>query len=131
MSERFAHMPEVLAEIAEVAGAEAAWELAGAVGGTYIHITSRRMPDGHWLVELLGREAADKISEHFAGDNARVRLLIPMARNTQRRQRLVKALEAGMTASEAALSSGMHVRTAHRARRRLRRIPDEEQGDLF
>ncbi len=131
MSEQFAHLPQVLAEIAEVAGIEAAWELAGAVGGTYVHIPSRQMPDDHWLVELVGREAADKIAAHFAGDNARLRLLIPMARDAQRRQRLVKALEAGMSAPDAAASAGVHVRTAHRARRRLRRDPDENQGDLF
>lgn len=58
-------LPKVLAEIAEVAGREAALKVAAARGGTRVYIP-RRARDKHWLPRLVGREAADRICRHFA-----------------------------------------------------------------
>ncbi|WP_273792395.1 helix-turn-helix domain-containing protein [Brucella anthropi] len=120
-------MPEVLVEIAQVAGTEVAWEIVRAQGGVTVYIPSHPKPD-HWLVELVGMEAAQKICAHFCVGKTGIRLTIPMGKYTNSRERLVKALEAGMTAPQAALAAGMHERSAYRARKRIRK---SKQGNLF
>lgn len=120
-------LPGVLAEIADIAGTEIAWAIARAQGGITVYIPAQP-GDDHWLVELVGREAADKISQHFVPGKNGIRIEIPMAKHTRARERLVKALEAGMTAPQAALAAGMHQRSAYRARKRIRK---QKQGSLF
>ncbi|AOT25359.1 MULTISPECIES: helix-turn-helix domain-containing protein [Brucella] len=120
-------LPEVLAEIAQVAGTEAAWAIVRAQGGITVYLPSQPK-EGHWLVELVGQEAAEKICAHFCVGNSGVRLTIPMGKYATSRERLVKALEAGMTAPQAALAAGMHERSAYRARKRIRK---QKQGSLF
>jgi hypothetical protein len=115
-------LPGVLAEIAEAAGADAAWELARAVGGTTVYIPRAVGPE-HWLAKLLGLEAANRICRHF---QVGADILIPMGRAGHQKVRLVKALEDGMSAPEAALAAGMHERSAYRARRRLKRRDDDQ-----
>lgn len=120
-------MPEILIEIAQVAGKEAAWELVRAQGGVTIYLPAEIKKD-HWLVELVGIDAAEKICKHFRSGRGGVRVTIPMAKYATSRERLIKALEAGMTAPQAALAAGMHERSAYRARKRIRK---EKQGNLF
>lgn len=125
-------LPEVMVEIAEAAGIEAAWALVRAHGGTTVYFP-REASEGHWLTELVGMEAAGKICKHFGVANTGMRVLIPLARTALQRERLVKALQAGMSASEAATASGMHERSAFRARKRLKteKQPDDRQRKLF
>ncbi|ABD87121.1 hypothetical protein [Rhodopseudomonas palustris] len=60
--ERF---PGILGEIAEVAGEEAALKIGAAYGGTRCSIPAQ-IPDGpHWLLDCVGRDAAEAISAHF------------------------------------------------------------------
>lgn len=113
------HLPAVLAEIAHAAGVEAAWAIARAHGGTSIYFP-RDCVAGHWLAELVGLEAARKICRQFSVGNTGVNVLIPLARAGQQKERMVRALEAGNSASEAASIAGMHERTAFRARKRLK-----------
>ncbi|GAA0600217.1 helix-turn-helix domain-containing protein [Paenochrobactrum glaciei] len=120
-------LPGVLAEIAEIAGVEAAWALVSAQGGIVVYIPAEAK-EGHWLTELVGIEAAEKICKHFSVGNTGNRIQIPMGKFIQSRERLVKALEAGMTASQAALSAGMHERSAYRARKRIK---NQKQGSFF
>ncbi|MBX3527539.1 MAG: hypothetical protein KF904_15150, partial [Rhodoblastus sp.] len=68
MTERL-HLPPLLNEIAEVAGVVAAVAIAEARGGTRVHFPARA-PDGHWLVALVGREAADELCAHFRATQA-------------------------------------------------------------
>ncbi|MDA4629930.1 hypothetical protein NZA98_02170, partial [Escherichia coli] len=93
-------LPLVIAEIAEVAGVEAAWAMSQAFGGQTVYIPREATP-GHWLVELVGIEAAAKICKHYRAGNAGMQVLIPLAKNHAAKQRLIKALEAGMSATEA------------------------------
>lgn len=123
------HVPRIIAEITEVAGAAAAWELVQALGGRTVYIPAK-VTDDHWLTQAVGREAAEKICAHYAANNSGHRMLIPVGRQSAQRQRMVKALESGMTAGEAARASGMHERTAYRARKRLTK-KDPSQGNLF
>ncbi|OKP69613.1 helix-turn-helix domain-containing protein [Ensifer adhaerens] len=122
-------LPAIIAEIIEVAGAPAAWELCRAHGGQSVYIPYAASED-HWLAVLVGIEAATKICVHFRAGNAGVQILIPMARQAKAQQRLVKALEDGMSASKAASVAGVHERTAYRARRKLR-SDNDDQGNLF
>lgn len=128
-TDRFAHLPYVMREIAEVAGLEAAWEIVQAHGGRVVYIPAQAT-EGHWLPELVGREAAERICHHYAAGNSGYRILVPLARDAVRRQRLEQALEDGMSAPDAAAAAGMHVRSAFRARARSKRN-DDDQGNLF
>ncbi|MCA8896588.1 MAG: hypothetical protein KDJ20_00290 [Hyphomicrobiales bacterium] len=56
--------PPLLNEIADVIGVEATMKLVAGVAGSRVHIPART-PDGHWLPELIGREASDKLGKHF------------------------------------------------------------------
>lgn len=123
-------LPEVLAEIAEVAGKDAAWEIARAQGGRVVYIPAK-VDDGHWLSELVGQEKAKLICDHFRVGDSGLRILIPLAKFASQRERLARALEQGLTAPDAAQAAGMHVRTAYRARARRRKTGDDDQGDLF
>jgi len=72
-------LPTVLAEIADAAGIDAAIDLARAYGGQTVYVPSRPKPD-HWLVDTVGREAAEKICDHYRVRDSGARLLIPLAR---------------------------------------------------
>lgn len=122
-------LPLVIAEIAEVAGTEAAWAISQAYGGRTIYIP-REATSSHWLTELVGIEAATKICKHYRAGNAGLQLLIPLAKNHAAKQRLIKALEAGMSATQAASVAGMHERTAFRTRKKLAE-EDDRQWKLF
>lgn len=131
-------LPGLLGEIAEIAGLSAALALAERVGGTRVTIPARA-PDGHWLVKTVGREAADKICDHLRilapdGREAGARHVVipsgPAGCLAKARKRLVRELEAGTSAREAARRTGLSERTAFRMRARLRE-EDDSQGTLF
>ncbi|MCV0428856.1 MAG: hypothetical protein K5905_25660 [Roseibium sp.] len=132
-------LPGLLGEIAEVAGLPAALAIAEQVGGTRVTIPSHAMND-HWLVELVGREAADKICDHFrtlspdqreAGARHVIIPRGPAGCLTKARTRLAKELEAGTSAREAARRAGLTERTAWRMRAKLRDEENSKQGSLF
>ena len=118
-------LPGILAEIADVAGKEAAWALAMAYGGSRVYIKADPS-GGYWLVELVGAEAAAAICDYLKVGRSGAYILIPQAKQSAQRQRLYRALADGMSADQAALASGMHVRTAFRARRKLKEDDDEQ-----
>ena len=77
MSEGEAVLPGVLAEIAEIAGRDAALKLALAEGGKSIHVPQPgHLQPAHPLCRATGPGAAKKIARQFAGES----LYIPMAR---------------------------------------------------
>jgi len=134
----FSHLPPLLAEIAQVAGPVAAAQLAKARGGTECYIPARA-PDDHWLVQCVGRAAADRLCKHFAaqidGDADRsrhgVKIVLPLGESGSRvesRRRARQALEEGKSLSEAARHAGVHQRTVQNIRRRMK---DKRQGSLF
>ena len=121
-------LPAVLAEIADVAGAEAAWALARAKGGTTVYIPYSPAED-HWLTELVGEPAAEAICKHFRVANTGTRVLIPIAKQGQQRERLYRALQDGMSAPQAASVAGMHERSAFRARKRMKKSRRKDETD--
>ncbi|MFT0861685.1 hypothetical protein [Ancylobacter sp. G4_0304] len=126
---------DLFAEIAEVIGLPAAVKLAEARGGTRIMVPAKA-GDGHWLVQLLGRETAEQLFAHFREHGPegvpRGRLVDlprgPTGSLATARRRMVEALESGVSADRAARMSGMTRRSAFRIKKRIR---DPRQGDLF
>lgn len=132
-------LPEVLAEIAEVAGEAAALALASAKGGTRVYIPARLDTD-HWLVEVAGLAAAQKICKHFAVDHVRGQdIEIPLYVGGTFRQLLRKVaqriheLDQDDDASETSIARtlGVSGRTVRRHRARHRGKRDKRQGRLF
>ncbi|MGS4886112.1 hypothetical protein [Roseibium sp. MB-4] len=131
-------LPGLLGEIADITDIGVAMAIAERVGGTRVSIPARA-PDGHWLVELVGRNAADKICDHFRilspdGREAGARHVIiprgPAGCLAKAHKRLAMELEAGTSAREAARRAGLSERAAFRMRARLRE-EDDSQGKLL
>jgi transposase-like protein len=123
-------LPGLLGEIAEAAGISAALAMAERVGGTRVNIPARARDD-HWLVEIVGRSAADKICDHFRTLSAELResgarhIVIPRGSTSPMakvRRKLICELESGASAREAARRVGVSERTAFRMRARLKII---------
>lgn len=125
-------LPAKLAEIAQVAGLDAALRLAEARGGTEVYIPAHA-PDGHWLVEAVGREAADAICAHYAvGETQksgwRMELpLGPVGTAAQIRRQVDRMISEGRSEREIALATGYTGRGV-RMRKAKARIGDD---DLF
>jgi hypothetical protein len=129
-------LPAVMAEIAEVAGPDAAWTLARAKGGQQVFFPAKARPD-HWLAKLVGFDAAKKICEHFSVGGRGDDILIPMASAARRNQALRQALAQGLKVDQAAAAAGVHRRTVLRHRKRAKGAKataakaNKTQGDLF
>lgn len=126
------YLPGLLAEIAEVAGLDAALKVAEARGGSRTHFPARA-PDGHWLVELVGREAANKLCAHFR-TTARggIELLVPlgpMGFYSKARVTFQKLVDGGMPVAEASRHVGVHLRTARNWKASSK--SNSSQGSLF
>lgn len=138
-SASFDGLPETLREIAEVAGLEAAMKLAWARGGTQVWIP-RRVGPRHWLVQAVGREAADAICRHYCVTDAdghqvgRLRLLIPQGGTgvlAQARRRLAHELRTGNSGVRtAARKCGLSERAAWRLKAKMRG-GGGDQGEMF
>lgn len=128
-------LPGILGEIADIAGADAAYAIASSHGGTRVSIPARAA-EGHWLTELLGMETADKICRGLATLDPEGRMrgvskeLIPrgpaaLLKSARRQAR--QALDAGTSVRETARISGLHERTIWR----MKAEDDDGQGSLF
>lgn len=131
-----ARFPGILAEIAEVIGADATWAIIRQCGGTRITIPANPDPE-HWLSRLIGYEAAQTLGRHFAVGSPDGRetglhgATIPLGPNSLQhtaRRRLAAEIKAGKSIRAAAREVGVHERTAWRVRARMK---DDDQGELF
>ena len=128
----------VFHELVAVAGETAALRLVAAHGGTIRHIPAHVRSDDHWLVQCVGRDAADALCAHYRQMMASEgwsgqKILVPLGpagTGAEARRRLAKAIEDGASSAKAARTAGLHERTARRMRRRLR-SDDPSQGRLF
>lgn len=128
-------LPGILADIADIAGIDAAYEVARSHGGTRVSIPPRAV-QGHWLTELLGFEMADKICQGLAtldpdgklrGVQNEIIPRGPAAILNAARRRAQEALDEGKSAREAARIAGLHERTIWR----MKAKEDDGQGSLF
>jgi hypothetical protein len=132
-----APLPDALSDIALIAGEAAARSVAGAVGGTRVYIPPRPEAD-HWLVQLVGSDAAQRIADHFTGGFGGIRIEIPLADTgfiAQAQARADAMIRAGRSERDIARACGYTIRTIRRRRAALKRaglrIGDPRQGDLF
>ncbi|MEX2126948.1 MAG: hypothetical protein WD871_01725 [Xanthobacteraceae bacterium] len=131
-------LPPLLAEIAGVARDAAAVQLAAKVGGVKVYIPARAEPD-HWLVECVGRAAADKVCAHFASDGRGRQVCFPLGPAATHKQLLrviaqrVHELDDGSRSSrEIARTVGITQRSIHKHRAKHRGGGgDRRQGSLF
>jgi hypothetical protein len=135
----YSDLPGLLADIAEVAGLEAAMILAETVGGTRVTIPARA-GDDHWLVRTVGKTAAEAICDHFRtlsaeGREAGARHIVipkgPAGCLDKARRRMAKELLDGASAREAARRAGLSERAAFRMRARMRDDENSPQGRLL
>lgn len=127
-------LPPLLAEIAEVAGIDAALAIAEAKGGQAVIIPTR-LRDDHWLVQLVGMEKAEKLCAHFTSGYRRQKLSIPLGpagsflQERRRRARVMADAQAGgASANQIAVKAGITERSVRRFRARQR---DSRQGKLL
>ncbi|CDP54050.1 hypothetical protein [Devosia sp. DBB001] len=126
MTNQAEFLPEIIAEIAGVAGFDAAWTIAVAKGGQQVFIPAIASPD-HWLAQLVGLDAATRICAHFSTRSSGDKILIPMASGARRRKAWADALASDKSANEIAATLGVHRRTVFRHKSRT----NDDQGELF
>lgn len=124
-------LPGALAEIAEIAGVQAALKLAADYGGRRVYIPARAADD-HWLVVCVGRVAADSICRHFAApsdvDRPHVcsrgcRVDVPMAGGgvlAGARRAAARLTQDGASISQTAGAVGLSSRTIERLRGKMK-----------
>ena len=105
---RHGWLPALLAEIAQVAGLEAALKLAETRGGTEIYVPADA-PAGHWLADTVGAQAAKAICSHFTGAGPGCRLELPTGpagTMAQIRRKVDRMIAEGKSEREIALACG-------------------------
>lgn len=90
-------MSQILTEIAEVAGWEAALKLVDAFGGRSVRIPAAA-DDDHWLTMAVGKEAAAKLCARYTGSMVFIPKNDVEARRFRDRQ-IVEDRRSGMTVS--------------------------------
>jgi len=116
MQEYF-YLPGVLHTIAEIAGLPAAVAIAEKYGGSRVHFPASA-PNGHWLRELVGTEAAEKLCAHFRATERGGELVdIPLGPKgfyVSARKAGLKLLEGGLSQYEVARRLGVDRSTVRR-----------------
>lgn len=132
-----APLPQVLDEIARIAGEDAARVVAAAKGGTRVYIPPVPGPD-HWLTKLVGPDDAGRIADHFTAGFGGIRIEIPLSDTGFMAQAQAKCdamILRGSSERDIARTCGYTIRTVRRRRAALKaagaRIRDTRQGDLF
>lgn len=124
-------LPALLAEIAEIAGVEAALAIARVKGGTRAYFPARPGAD-HWLVAAVGADTASLVCRELVANQTGVHLDVPLGPTgtLAAARRLAAELDAaGASAATIARSAGLTDRTVRRMR--ARRREDPRQGRLL
>ncbi|HRM73257.1 MAG TPA: helix-turn-helix domain-containing protein [Paracoccus sp. (in: a-proteobacteria)] len=125
-------LPPLLAEIAEVAGLDAALALAAARGGSRITIPAHPRED-HWFTRAIGKEAALRLSDHFRVGNSGAVVELPLGPagiGASTRRRIDELLRQGVSADRIACTVRVHRTTVFRRKASLDQ-DDPRQGKLF
>ncbi|MFA6219612.1 MAG: hypothetical protein WC692_07505 [Erythrobacter sp.] len=127
------HLPQVLADIARIAGDEAARRVAGVVGGTRVYIPPVPASD-HWLSKLVGQGAAQKIADHFTAGLLGARVDIPLGETgfiASQQARIDAMILAGRSERDIVLACGYTGRGVRKRKARLQALRDSRQGNLL
>jgi hypothetical protein len=124
----------ILGEIEEAAGLAVALQLASERGGREVYIPQPgSLTAEHWLVQLVGMEAAQKVAQRIGG--GRVELPLGPAGGSRSKvwATIRQALSEGKSAPEAARLAGVHHKTVRRHKNGYSGAAgdDDSQGRLF
>lgn len=126
-------LPGVLAEIAALAGDEAALAVADARGGTEVYIPP--VPaDDHWLCALIGREAARAVADHLTEGVGGRRIELPLgpAGHAARMRALVdQMIGEDRSERDIAIATRYSIRGIRRRRARLGQQGEDPQLSLL
>ena len=130
-------LPGILAEIADVAGVEAALAIAEARGGTQIYVPPNPSVN-HWLCQLIGPEKAQKVCDQLTAGVGPLRVdlpLGPMSKYNQMRaadQAVIDQMIADQRSErDIALSTRYSERSVRRRRAKLGKPADRRQMGLL
>lgn len=124
---QFPELPGELENIREVIGLHGAVLVAGAYGGSNLHIPAlQALGDDHRLVQLLGRERAERLCREYmvhtptqGTDAMRGRgdsIMVPLARKVLGKLRVHALGGSGASVDQLARTLGVHRRTVQRYR---------------
>lgn len=125
-------LPGVLAEIAEVAGEDAALAIAQARGGTQVYVPPVP-PEDHWLCQLVGVTAAREIADALTCGISGRRLELPLGpagHGANIRAKVDAMLRDGASERDIALATRYTTRAIRRRRAKLG-LEDDRQMSLF
>ncbi|ALJ14247.1 hypothetical protein [Sphingopyxis macrogoltabida] len=126
-------LPGVLAEIAEVAGEEAALALASRVGGTMVYFPPVPAND-HWICRLIGREAGRAVCDRLTAGVGPRRVEMPLGptgAQAKKRAQVDELLRADMSERDIALRTGYTISAIRKRKRKLGIVRDDGQLSLF
>lgn len=131
-------LPPLLNEIADVAGLDAAIAISDARGGSRVTIPAK-VKDDHWLVRACGKEAAEKLCDHFRSGNQGATIDLPVGPTSSAnalRRKVDQMIRDGVSANQIAQRAGVHRTTVFRRKASI--LPadrvarsDENQLSLF
>jgi DNA-binding CsgD family transcriptional regulator len=125
------YLPALLRDMAETFGLPVALRFAELWGGRYLHLPAVARPE-HPVAQALGVAVLEWL---IAGHDAFARIVVPRGPSSDAAVRAARAAEliaAGASANEIAAQTGLHVRSVHRAKARLRdAAAAARQGQLF
>ena len=128
-------LPGALAEIAAVAGEDAALAIAAARGGTQVYIPPDPGRD-HWLARLVGHKAATAIADRLTCGVGGIRVELPLGPKghaARVRAKVDRMLNQDPPASERdiALATGYTIRGIRYRRAMIGRQRDDRQLELL
>lgn len=125
-------LPAILAEIADIAGEDAALAVAAARGGTQVYIPPEPGTE-HWLSRLVGHKAAIAIADRLTCEVGGRRLELPVGPKghaARARAKVDRMILSGASERAIALATGYTARGVRRRKARLK-VRDDRQLPLF
>lgn len=126
-------LPGVLRQIANVAGEEAALAIAAVRGGTQVYFPPRPAND-HWLCQLIGPEAAEKVCDELTCGVGPLRVDLPLGpcgHAAKARAKVDAMLGEQRSERDIALATGYTIRAIRRRRARLGPAREDRQLRLI
>lgn len=121
-------LPGILAEIAEIAGEDAALAVAAARGGTQIYIPPAPDRD-HWLSRLVGQQAAKAIAERLTCGVGGMRIDLPLGPKghaARVRAKVDRMIDERRSERDIALATGYSIRGVRR-RKAMKADPRDDR----
>lgn len=125
-------LPGILAEIADIAGEDAALAVAAARGGTQIYIPPSPDRD-HWLSHLVGVQAAKAIADRLTCGVGGMRVELPLGPKghaARVRAKVDRMIKDKRSERDIALATGYTIRGVRKRKAKLR-PGDDRQLPLF